>query len=893
MRPLFLTVEGIKSIAERQTVNFEKLAKNGIFGIFGKTGSGKSSILDAIILALYGEVIGKIDNSEFVNSNCSQAMVDLVFLAGAKGEKNKYRVRRSYKFDKNRTKLKQPEAFLWQITDLGEIPIAEGTKLVNPKIRDEIIGLEKEDFLKCIALPQGEFSAFVKLTRGDRLKVIGKLFNLQKYGKELYDKVRQKDNALFFEQTKLEGEMEALGNLDVSNFDLLENEYNQTKQDLQKIRELDNQNKKQLDIAKTVSNLLTERETKSVKLNEKCAYKPVIEGFKVKIKALDNALKVKQLIETCENSSNTLNERIKQLELLEQNEKNAKVCFDKASEKYLALENLQAQKNALIEKRAKVLSNEKLYEQALEKKRETDLMRKRYKALDDEIKYQKDNCLKRTKRIEQIVEELEKNNPSAIIKQLSSAVSVSGLNNFILQEVLFLNDLAKALSDLINNYYESAINALIAGHIQKIKALLTTEEVGTDVKEKANELLVALDKTTSLNGERERLLSENKSDAILIEKNQNEMAEILEKGKALSAEAQEFNKKIKELYGDLGYEGALSAVNKELLQLDNHERAVRAEYEKANESYANAKVKTEKVKGGISQLEQSLKTATEQLEGALLQNCTDLVSVKAILSEEILIERNRKTVDSFEKDVHALESSLADINVKISQTPEEYFNLQFFVEKCAKSENQLEEINKKYGEIKTKYEMGLKNKQRWCIIVESLKSIKNNRILYGKLIELFKFDRFMEYVAEEYLTEIATIAGRRVLELTNGRYGLLYKSQDNFYVTDNLKGGALRPVASLSGGETFLVSLSLALALSFKISSKAMRPIDFFFLDEGFGTLDEELINTVTDSLEKLHQSSLTVGLITHVAELKNRIQSKLYVSGATATHGTTVTESY
>ena len=176
MRPLLLTVEGIKSIAERQTVNFEKLAQNGIFGIFGKTGSGKSSILDAIILALYGEVIGKIDNSEFVNSNCSQAMVDLVFLAGAKGEKNKYRVRRSYKFDKNRTKLKQPEAFLWQITDLGEIPIAEGTKLVNPKIRDEIIGLEKEDFLKCIALPQGEFSAFVKLTRGDRLKVIGKLF---------------------------------------------------------------------------------------------------------------------------------------------------------------------------------------------------------------------------------------------------------------------------------------------------------------------------------------------------------------------------------------------------------------------------------------------------------------------------------------------------------------------------------------------------------------------------------------------------------------------------------------------------------------------------------------------------------------------------------------------
>ena len=143
----------------------------------------------------------------------------------------------------------------------------------------------------------------------------------------------------------------------------------------------------------------------------------------------------------------------------------------------------------------------------------------------------------------------------------------------------------------------------------------------------------------------------------------------------------------------------------------------------------------------------------------------------------------------------------------------------------------------------------------------------------------------MEFIADEYLKDIASDAERRVLELTGGRYGLSYHGE--FYVTDNLKGGAMRRVAGLSGGETFLVSLSLALALAFEISKKALKPIDFFFLDEGFGTLDEELIDAVTDSLEKLRRADLTVGLITHVAELKNRISSKLNVSGADINHGT------
>ncbi|MBR2022911.1 MAG: hypothetical protein IJ996_00145 [Clostridia bacterium] len=98
----------------------------------------------------------------------------------------------------------------------------------------------------------------------------------------------------------------------------------------------------------------------------------------------------------------------------------------------------------------------------------------------------------------------------------------------------------------------------------------------------------------------------------------------------------------------------------------------------------------------------------------------------------------------------------------------------------------------------------------------------------------------------------------------------------------------MRTARTLSGGETFLVSLSLALALSGAICEQSARPSEFFFLDEGFGTLDENLVETVMDVLGKLSQS-FAVGLISHVEELKRRIERKAIVTGATETSGSSV----
>ena len=85
-------------------------------------------------------------------------------------------------------------------------------------------------------------------------------------------------------------------------------------------------------------------------------------------------------------------------------------------------------------------------------------------------------------------------------------------------------------------------------------------------------------------------------------------------------------------------------------------------------------------------------------------------------------------------------------------------------------------------------------------------------------------------------------------------------------------------VTSLSGGETFLTSLALALALSEQIQLKGQSPLEFFFLDEGFGTLDNNLLDTVIDSLERLSSKERVIGLISHVPELRSRIGRRLIV---------------
>lgn len=161
------------------------------------------------------------------------------------------------------------------------------------------------------------------------------------------------------------------------------------------------------------------------------------------------------------------------------------------------------------------------------------------------------------------------------------------------------------------------------------------------------------------------------------------------------------------------------------------------------------------------------------------------------------------------------------------------------------------------------------------------KELEHKLSLLSDLSKLVEGNKFVEFVAMNQLKYIAREASRRLKDITKERYALEIDGEGNFTIRDDFNGGQIRDTNTLSGGETFLTSLALALALSTQVQLKGSAPLEFFFLDEGFGTLDTDLLDIVMTSLEKLHSDKLCVGIISHVEELKSRVPVKIVLSPA------------
>lgn len=175
----------------------------------------------------------------------------------------------------------------------------------------------------------------------------------------------------------------------------------------------------------------------------------------------------------------------------------------------------------------------------------------------------------------------------------------------------------------------------------------------------------------------------------------------------------------------------------------------------------------------------------------------------------------------------------------------------------------------------------LEKHERFNELEERRNELEKSVEQYNKLQTVFKGNSFVEFIAEEQLVQVSLDATERLGILTRQRYAVEVDSQGGFIMRDDANGGVRRPVTTLSGGETFLTSLALALSLSAQIQLRGEYPLQFFFLDEGFGTLDADLLDTVVSALEKLHSKQLAVGVISHVQELRARLPKRLIVDPA------------
>ena len=171
-------------------------------------------------------------------------------------------------------------------------------------------------------------------------------------------------------------------------------------------------------------------------------------------------------------------------------------------------------------------------------------------------------------------------------------------------------------------------------------------------------------------------------------------------------------------------------------------------------------------------------------------------------------------------------------------------------------------------------------------LTEELEQILHKLDLLKELDGLFKGKRFVEFVSRYYLDYISREADACLKNMTGNGYGMETDGSGMFVIRDYKNGGAVRSASTLSGGETFMASLALALALSSGIQMKGAAPMELFFLDEGFGTLDETCLDIVMEALEKVRTKKRSVGIITHVEEIKSRIPVRLIVEPARTGEG-------
>ena len=199
MRPVWMKIKGLNSFLEAQEVDFELLGNQGLFGIFGPTGSGKSSILDGMTLALYGTTAR--NSANFIHVSTDRASVDYIFSVKEKQVKT-YQVSRSFRRGKEGTIRSDGAKFL-DLTGEEPVILADRVGTVNEKCR-EVLGLSKEDFFRTVVLPQGKFSEFLKLEGMERNKMLERLFHLEQYGEQLA--VLVKNRAARWEGEKREKE---------------------------------------------------------------------------------------------------------------------------------------------------------------------------------------------------------------------------------------------------------------------------------------------------------------------------------------------------------------------------------------------------------------------------------------------------------------------------------------------------------------------------------------------------------------------------------------------------------------------------------------------------------------------------------------------------------------
>ena len=260
---------------------------------------------------------------------------------------------------------------------------------------------------------------------------------------------------------------------------------------------------------------------------------------------------------------------------------------------------------------------------------------------------------------------------------------------------------------------------------------------------------------------------------------------------------------------------------------------------------------------------------------------------KYLLDKNQLLQKQEEIKD-YKNSLEILQKQIEEVLQRLDGRNEQFQDLETLERENFDLSTQLGEKQIELGIKSNQFEKLQKDAKIAKDIDKKLPILTQKLDDAKELINVLRGQALVQYIAEEYMQEITQNASSKLEMIMGGRFELCYENKD-FVVYDNLMGRKPRIVQTLSGGETFLVSLSLALAISEIISMSQNKSMEFFFLDEGFGTLDSELVESVVMALYKLESHNFKIGLISHVKELEEQMKNKIIVSGATDNQGSSL----
>lgn len=883
MRPSKLTIYGINSYVTEQTVDFKKLSEGNLFGIFGATGSGKSTILDSIIIALYGN--SDRDNlSNIINLNLKEAYIKFEFELDRNNEVNTYEVTRTYKL---RPSGLNSAAYLINKTT-NEV-LGDSTDIVNGKI-EEMLGISKREFLKCVALPQNEFDKFLLDTPSERKKSIAKLFNIENFGDSLNRKVKSRLDILNTKNAQLEKQLEMFG-------DITEESQRQLDKDiLTDEREVAKLNR----IIERLSEEVKQLDELNVKLNNFIDAKNTLSDIKSQedyYNKLQSSLEVFEKNKTNLDNAEALKNKIVELDSFQEKLKSLKIELDLNKKKFSMFE-----KDYLKTKSDKELQmiNLNVFKINIEKKKfiikELDNIDASIKTLKDRHSQKLDELLNITERenkvsknIDRTLADLEnvKNelrSIDAVMKQLVEIRVLGESQEYVtkLKELKRNVDLTsldevkyypiyKQVDNLLGN-----INSLVLSgnaKLRKRKHLLESLEVTEDtidtlnrkMLKRQNTLLNDLNMLNKKYADLYSILTGYNNDSAKIQSDISQLKnDILEKNNNKKA----YQQQLAELDGIEDTSQLIDSLEEKMQELEDAKFDIN---NSINNNLSDIKATEIEIK--------YLSDSIDELKALVPDGFNPLDYISEINDENY--EEKKTEVDEYLKKktytetlVNSLSEELKDVDINSEEILNKHKELDTYVDN-------LNEAKVRLGINKSTKENNIKMLLKQNEVETELHQVHNDLKLTQKLASYISRNALVDYVSEEYLYLITQYANKFVYSISRGKYMLKYSNENSgeFLAIDNFNGGMTRSIKTLSGGERFIFSLSLALGVSQSIAVNNNKSFNFFFIDEGFGNLSDDYINDVLECFDSLIKLDFTVGFITHVEKMEEYIINKVVVT--------------